>query len=418
MAKFPVNPLKWFQKKEAVSQASPRPQASTARPAAQPKKSGGIFMHLITLQKNLQSIELALQQQIECNWLLQKAKTIVSALRGEAEKAEEEELAQGSGQVLAYLDTVLDGRLDFDEEGVSVIKDFVIIFKDALGDAAPGIRMLNVNELEEWNGRYQRLMARMKPVEENSASEVEGPPGFDEQPVSIIEIDNIFETAGLIDGQQYPGASEERQDEAEFLGTSEQSAPLRIDPIHADENLIEADSAPSVEETEAVPPIESETDAEVIPFRPHEAVPPVEEPPEIEIEVIPIGADEANIKDVIIPDAEMKSARELLESDQPPPPPPQLDPPKRTAVEKIGGPAGNGQSGVKTPVQLEEVERLKRKLLQLHEKQEILSTKMSGMLGDLKKAVRTDQKPPAAVSIEKMDIDELEDLIFIGREKG
>ena len=54
----------------------------------------------------------------------------------------------------------------------------------------------------------------------------------------------------------------------------------------------------------------------------------------------------------------------------------------------------------------------------MHEKQESLSSKMTDLLGGFKKAVRADADRQEPVPFEKLDIDDLEDIIFIGRGKG
>ena len=72
----------------------------------------------------------------------------------------------------------------------------------------------------------------------------------------------------------------------------------------------------------------------------------------------------------------------------------------------------------KSPVELEEVERLKSKLLELHEKQEKLSTRMTGILGDFKEVVKRTDVKPRPPAPEELSVEDLEDLIFIGRKKG
>jgi hypothetical protein len=342
-------------------------------------------MHLINLQKSLQALELALRQDMELGGLLQKAREIVSALRLEAELIGEEELAQGAGQVLAYLETVLEGRLELDETGTGTVLDFVIFFKDALTDATLKVQAANSRELREWNERYQNLMARMKPIEEEiiarEVSEVQENKEELEAIEPVLELSDADEEANAV---SVPG---EEMQSAQEVVLEEQDA-----------DSTDAQTAAGIAER-----VEEASQAEEV----------VEEVQLME------SAPENMAADVVIPDAETKSARELLESLEP------LVSPASALDQEIVIAGGNGfkskrngDSPVRIPVQLEEVERLKKKLLQLHEKQEILSSKMSGILGDLKKNTSVDQQERRGLSIEKMDMAEIEDLIFIGRKKG
>jgi hypothetical protein len=122
-------------------------------------------------------------------------------------------------------------------------------------------------------------------------------------------------------------------------------------------------------------------------------------------------SEEIAVRDVLISDAEIKTAREYMELGEDRP--------------KVGEPAAaNGlppkvpEKIEKSPVQLQEVERLKSRLLELHEKQELLSSKMSNILGDYKKAVQTETGRKDSPSVEDLDLQDLEDIIFIGRDKG
>jgi hypothetical protein len=143
------------------------------------------------------------------------------------------------------------------------------------------------------------------------------------------------------------------------------------------------------------------------------------------LEKIPLydPSEQMLLRDSVIRDAEVKSAREFVEMGEPMP---QVIPrdERAKARDTAKPPPSPGkiredkEKIAQSPVQLEEVERLKRKLLELHEKQEMLSSKMSGILGGIKKAVQSDTSAQEGISVEKMDIDQLEDLIFIGRKKG
>lgn len=373
MPKIPVNPLRWFKKKETAGSVPAQPTPSIKRPAV-PKKSGSIFMHLINLRKNLQAVELAHRQGLDYKWLLQKARELVCALKGEAEAACDEDLAQGAGQILAYLDTVVEGRLDFDEDGLGLVIDFVLIFKEALGEAVPGIRSLDHAQLQDWNVRYQNLMARMKPIEQDVTSEEFSEPSRESK--------SQFESAAL---------------------AAEPAAPIQEDPAP---EIIEEETAVLEEDLAYSQPASPEAGpGEKVHHEVMAEAPTVDEAP-------------PSLSDVVISDAETKSARELLESMAAVPDPGPVSSHERVReVDFMAAPERrNGNGPVKTPIQLEEVERLKKKLLQLHEKQEILSSKMSGILGDLKKT--QEQKEQGAVSVEKLEIEELEDLIFIGRKKG
>jgi hypothetical protein len=392
MSKVPGNPLKWFKKEKRTPSPPPQPIRSVKQPA-HPRKSGNIFMHLINLQKNLQAIELAFRQGLDYQGLVQKTKVIVSALKMEAEVAGEEDLAQGAGQILACLETILDNRLDLDEEGIGTIFDFVVLFKDALGEAVPGIARLNHARLEEWNVRYQEFMSRMKPIKEDVGQQNTGEP-FVEDLHALESMEEIHEPAvpeAVLQEEVFP---EEEQ--------ALESGAVEEEPADAISAQVESLDTP---EDRDVADVQS---------------------PEDDVEGLQVveSVSELNVQDIIISDAERKSARETLESgesDSASPPVFQknglFDLGQQPSERNGSSPFRNGESAVKTPVQLEEVERLKKKLLHLHEKQELLSSKMSGILGDLKKTAQ-EQKTPETVSVEDLDIDDLEDLIFIGRKKG
>ncbi len=340
-------------------------------------------MHLITLQKSMQSLELAVEQGIDSTRLLQKARDSVSDLRQEAASTGNEDLLEGSAQILAYLDTVGEGRLDLNDEGVHSILDFVSIFKDALGDAAPGIKMLSEKRLAEWNEGYQLLMARMKPISEEE-------PACEEPQDEAAEVSSSF----LLD--------EAAEGPSEDLGVLVQDTK----EIGQDAEGITAEKAEAVNSGEAAVP-----DDEVVLAEEHEPE-GLFEPAE--------PAEALDIHDVKIPDSETVSAREAIEAGHL-----QASDHGNDFISSNGKaltplefrPKRNGDNP-KTPVQLEEVERLKKKLLELHEKQEMLSSKMSGILVDLKSNADSESEEREPVSLEEMGVNELEDLIFIGRKKG
>jgi len=364
-------------------------------------------MHLILLQKTFQSMDLSLRQQIDSTWLVQKAASQVSLLRLEAETVGEEELAQAAGQVLTYFETINEGRLDLDAEGVAVVRDFALIFKDALGDAAPGVRALDEKQVEAWESRYQALMAHMRPMIEEEADLAEP------EDVGPGEEDEIaLETSGAYAAGPVETDEDERVDDA----LDETYKPVHADSVDEDvaaDYPDEEEFAPVADEAFPAEPEEIHEEAakeEIADLDPSETT---------SAEDLPFydPAEDVRARDVVIPDAEGRSARERMAMREPEPDlaarrQESEAPPSRVA------PAGSDKEAPKAPVQLEEVERLKEKLLQLHEKQEMLSSRMSGILGGLKKAVRGEdgrQEPPP---VEDLDVDELEDLIFIGRRKG
>lgn len=396
MAKFSLNPLRWLRQKSKPAEPRPTTSAPLLKPAAQPRKSGNIFMQLITLHKNLQSMELASRQGIDCSPLLQKASGQITLLKREAEKAGEEELAQGAGQLLAYLDTVSEGRLDLDEEGVKVIRDFIIIFKEAMGDAAPGLRALDNERLDAWDSRYQSLMARMKPIKEE------------------IEISELDIEATAPEAEEAIGAGVGEEDSIhEVVETREevQEEPAEEMPsvaAPADEEVVQESDQKPVEEQVEVPADEPLAAEVSTPDKP-----PIYEP-----------SEELQVGDVVISDAEVKSARELMELGERKPEMAGISDEAETSTvgpfDSRRSDKDDGEDGVsvKSPVQLEEVERLKKKLLELHEKQEMLSSRMSGILGGLKKVVKSEQKPPEPTSVDDMELEQLEEIIFAGRKKG
>ncbi len=397
MSKFSLNPLKWLKRESKPAEPPPIISSPLLKPAAQPRKSGNIFMQLITLHKNLQSMELACRQGIDPSSFVRKASDQIALLKREAEMVGEEELAQGAGQLLAYLDTVSECRLDLDEEGVKVMRDFIIIFKDAMGDAAPGLRILDSERLEMWNSRYQSLMARMKPIEnEIDISDLDAD-------VAAVKSDEDVSISTSVDEpvQEAIEAYGQVQDELA------ESKPA-LDFPSGGELGRQSDQEPSEEAVEETPADDVVSAGVSTP----DSLPPYE------------TDEELHVSDVVISDAEIKSAREFMELGEPKP---ELarkadDAGARTVapLDARGAFKNNGDDGtsVKSPVQLEEVERLKKKLLELHEKQEMLSSKMTGILGGLKKVVKAEQKPAEPPSVEELGVDQLEDIIFAGRKKG
>ena len=414
MAKSSFNPLRLFRRKDRSSVSSSVTSELLLKPSAQPRKSGNIFMHLILLQKILQSMNLSLRQQLDSSILVQKAVKQVLLLKLEAETVGEEALAQASGQVLTYFETVKDDRLDLDEEGVAIVHDFAIIFKDALGDAAPGVRALDEKQVGAWESRYQCLMARMRPSIEEAAglTGLKGTELGDEKKDIVQEDDDTHETA--VAGEDEP------VDEAPagtyrpvHVDSSEEETP--VDYLDAEEFASASDKGHSTESEELN---EEAADEEIAAFDAAE---------ETSAEEVPLycPAEDSSARDVVIPDAEVKSARERMDLGEPEPKfvgkerETGTPAPERVQSERIKAAlTGFDREVPRAPVQLEEVERLKEKLLQLHEKQEMLSSRMDGILGGFKKAVRGEKAREGSPPVEELDIKDLEDLIFIGRRKG
>jgi hypothetical protein len=361
-------------------------------------------MQLITVQKRLQALELALRQKIDFTTLLQEIIDQISVLKAEAEAAGEEDLAGIIGQVSAYFDTVSEGRLALNAEGLAIIRDFVLIFKDAIGDAAPGVSPLDKKQLVAWNSRYQALMARMEPVYEEFEPESEPPevveeePAAEEEPVvekePAVEMSPVAETP--LSAEYEPPVSEE-EDEVE-----EEAAPVNEAPAKPREVPVEiGNQKESFVEFRAAENDESEPDEEELPS----------DYPSADI-------DE---RDVAISDNEFESVREHMVYDEPRPEfiaPEEMEELERD--EEISEEAIVDRKPAElyqSPVQLEEIQLLKRKIMELHEKQEKLSSKVTGMLGDIKAAM-TEPAGEEGASVEDMSIDELEDIIFIGRKKG
>ncbi|MBI5118388.1 hypothetical protein HZA56_18090 [Candidatus Poribacteria bacterium] len=407
MAKFSFNPIKWFRRKRRPPQPAQSNAPASLKAPVQPRKSGDLFMQLITVQKNLQSMELAVRQQIDTSWLVQKTSNQMATLKRQAETVGEEELAQAAGQLSAYFETVSEGRLVFSEEGVALVREFVAIFKDAIGDAAPGIRMLDHGKLESWNWQYQALMAQMKPIEETQT------PAQGE--TATLERAAHNDT----DAQVGNFSIGETEQPSVVKDDAEKGLPKEIyDPALNDLVAGKPDFAfPKAEDFSAASPspgIESVRQDELSDTPSVDSLPPYD------------PTDEARVRDVVISDSEIRSPRGRMDSGHTVSTPsfadrgpgaqrsvaPEADPPKLT-------PGKMEAESVKSPVQLEEVERLKRKLFDLHEEQETLSWRMNGILGGLKKAVKSEQAAQSeSTRADGLDTQEMEDIIFIGRKKG
>ncbi len=66
----------------------------------------------------------------------------------------------------------------------------------------------------------------------------------------------------------------------------------------------------------------------------------------------------------------------------------------------------------------EEVKRLQSKLSRVHEKQELLMSKMSSILGGHRKVTQDGAGGLRRSSVDDPEIEELENIIFIGRNRG
>jgi hypothetical protein len=442
------NPLDWLKRKtqdsisSSLSRHSPKPPAKPATPKKKRRKSGSVFIQLIGLQRQLQALELDLRQKNDFTVLLQEILDQISVLRAEAERADEQDLAGVIGQVSAYFDTVSDGRLELNAEGLTVIRDFVLIFKDAIGDAAPGVSHLDKKQLRAWTMRYQALMAGMQPVYEEVVEDREDDE-FENRMI-LAENTRTHEEEASAEGiavtekmsaADQPFSSEleidERRTEEETEplsepSSAEQEAALDID--YQRESFVAFHDAQETGDTpDEIEATELEEDEEPI------VVPPVDTPVEEEIPFYDPSADRAN-RDITISDAEIKSVREYIERGESKPD--VLSPPSRTDVyqpERIGmEPETDGadeqrpDEPSRSSIQREEIERLKQKIFELHQKQDMLSSTVNGMIGDIKAAMnesssRTKEQPdeqPEDASVEDLSIDDLEDIIFIGRNKG
>lgn len=422
MSRFLSNPLKWLKGRKGAQATSPPHPRGVLKTPAKPRKSGTVFMHLISIQKSLKSMELAMRQQIDYSWLVQKVAGQLAALQLEAETIGEEELAGIAGQIEAYFETVSEGRLDFDDKGLAIMLEFTNIYKDALADTTSGSPKVDRPRLDKWNNCYQSLMAMMTPSYEETPIP---PPNYEETPVPaptfdeaepeppdiqfadpdiqfpdleespILESDHEVETPVETPEIELGGPSEEFGIE-EFVDESDLSRrqvdKSLLEKIDAIDQLI-------AQKTTQQPPDEI----------------PLYDP-----------SEELGVRDVVISDSEIKSAKEYMDMGESRPAleevedAPESAKPVRPLLESAGTLRAESDQGggAKSPVELQEVERLKAKLTELHEKQEMLSSKMSDILGDYKKAVRVEAERRDSPSIEELDIEELEDIIFIGRRKG
>jgi hypothetical protein len=407
MAKFSFNPIKWFRRKRRLPEPAHSSAPASLKAPAQPRKSGDLFMQLITVQRNLQSMELAVRQQIDTSWLVQKTSNQMATLRRQAEIVGEDELAQAAGQLSAYFETVSEGRLVFSEEGVALVREFVAIFKDAIGDAAPGIRMLDHEKLESWNLQYQALMAQMKPIEETQTV-AQGEAATSEHAAHSVpgkHVDNLppgeTEQPGVVKDGSETGFPKEIYNAA-------------LDDLVAEKPDFAFPKAEDFSGASPSPPIESIRQDELSDTLSVDSLPPYD------------PTDEARVRDVVISDSETRSPRGRMGGSDAISPPLFADRglgAQRGAVLEphSAKPAPGRLEGksVKSPVQLEEVERLKRKLFDLHEEQETLSWRMNGILGGLKKAVKSEQAAQnESMCADGPDTQEMEDIIFIGRKKG
>jgi len=403
VADFSLNPFKWFKSGPKTAKFSALASGNVLKPRATPRKSGNVFMHLITIQKSLQSLELALRQEIDSTWLIQKIAGQISVLKLEAETVDEDELSAAAGQVLAYFETISEGRLYLNADGVTMVREFVHIFKDAIGDAAPGVNVLNENQLRSWNSRYQTIMSRMRPIFEDGikyeAEVTEAAESTDVDHVASAE-DDVIERAEEVDRKEILSSQKPiegiRNPVLDALLREKASAD-HISP--REDDIASLDDADRHEVAERKERAEETAKAPVI-----ESLSPYDR-----------GKDKDE-RDVVIPDEEFPRARESGELEE-------------TKVSEKDSfhqqvvpvrPMNDRETGTseESPVELEEVERLKSKLFELHERQEVLSSKMSGILGGLEKAVKGEEPSEEPVSIEKLGIEELEDIIFIGRKKG
>lgn len=395
MADFSLNPIKWFKS------GGPKPAKSSAlasgnvlKPRATPRKSGNVFMHLITIQKSLQSLELALRQEIDSTWLVQKIAGQISVLKLEAETVGEDELSAATGQVLAYFETISESRLDLNADGVTMVREFVHIFKDAIGDAAPGVTVLNENLLRLWNSRYQTIMSKMRPIfEDGGAYEVEATEVAESSDVDHVASaeDDVIESAGGVERKETLSSRKSMEGIRNPVLDALQREEASADHISREDGVASLDDdRHEVAERKEAPVVES--------LSPYDR------------------GEDKDERDVVIPDEEFPRARESGKLEEKKVPEKGGFRQQVVPVSSVNGRETGGSE--ESAVELEEVERLKSKLFELHERQEMLSSKMSGILGGFEKAVKGEEPPEEPVSIEKLGIEELEDIIFIGRKKG
>lgn len=387
-----------------------------------------MFMRLIRLQKRLQALELTLRQKADFTSLLQEIIDQIAILKKEAAAADEEELAGVIGQVSAYFDTVSEGRLAFNAEGLGVIRDFVLIFKDAIGDAAPGVGSLDKQQLRAWNARYQALMAQMEPIYEKIIPEPVTEEVAEPEPVTEKVVDD------------YTPSTDEAEDDTEkdepipVTQLSDDSLNAGIEIGNQKESFIAFRAAEdSVGQWDEEDIIEGSQ-----PQEPEEAS-PVQA---TDTDGIPLYDPSADMggRDDVISDEEIRSVREFIERDEPesefvepevkavdgPEPEfiaPEAEPEEKApepveVVQEKPAPDMKPDQSFQSSIQLEEIQELKQKIFELHEKQEILSSKVSGMLGDIEVAKSEPDQQDAAAPDEDLSVEDLEDIIFIGRRKG
>jgi hypothetical protein len=425
MARFLRNPLNWLRKNKedaaSSSTSSGGPGSSSKRERSRKhRKSGKVFMQLISLQKRLQELELALRQKIDFTELLQEIIEQVSLLKAEAEAAKEEELAGIIGQVSAYFDTVSEGRLALKADGLAIIRDFVFIFKDAIGAAAPGVSPPDTQQLKAWNARYQTLMAQMEPIYEDVT-----------QPLvkkDHMEVSEEPREEAPAYGDAEPEASDKEEDEEDSV--DKRKGVLYITDFPEGE----LEAAPEIgNQKESFVAFRSEEDiagqtdeGDVIDADEIEEMP---EPVTVEVSAddeIPLydpSEDMAN-RDVTISDEEIKSVREYIERDEARPEiivpeevPEEWKPAHAEIVRREPRPAAKPGEYLRAPVHPDEIEELKKQIIELTQKQEELKAQMSGMMGNIKAAMEDSAEEDVA-PVEDLDADDLEDIIFIGRKKG
>ena len=273
-------------------------------------------------------------------------------------------------------------------------------------------------------------MSKMRPsYEEEATLEVEEtaeePPELPEAPFASESADEIAETPPVLELTDDDAGIEPESVEEAARDKYEQEAALDLEA--------DADFPSSLPDDEVdIPDEVAEAKSEPESFDYSEAL---DQEEEVDDE-IPFydPSDEIDVRDVVISDAEIKSAREYMELGETKPKvskpevsrpiadePVEFDSPAQ-ADQLEPAAAGTGPAemrGDRPPVQLQEVERLKSKLSELHEKREALSSRMSNILSDRdKEAAYSEVDLQERPSIEELDIEDLEDIIFIGRNKG
>ena len=165
MPKLTLNPFKWFRRAGRARRIAPALSSRAGGQArADAKQREKVLVYLVTLQKSLSSLQLALEQDIDIVWLVQKVTGDISLIKLEASKTNEEKLTEVAGKVRAYFETIAEGRLELDAEGIEMISEFVRIFGDILGGRTSQADLSHINSLNSWDTQYQALMAKMKPI--------------------------------------------------------------------------------------------------------------------------------------------------------------------------------------------------------------------------------------------------------------